>query len=139
VGNNNAVPTVLLNRLQRTGHWTRLMLLGRESNRDAIGARVRLTVQAGGKAKTMTRQVEAGSGYASQSDASLHFGLGAATAVEAVEVWWPSGRTQQFTEAELAGLVDGTVYLEEGGKFQKPRPVSATVARGRSRMGEVRP
>jgi hypothetical protein len=122
IANNNAPPTVLLNRLRRTGNWTRLTLAGAPSNRDAIGARVRLTVQVDGRAKTMTRQVEAGSGYASQSDTAVHFGLGAARVVDALEVTWPGGRTQRWTGPRLRGLLNRCVFLREGGDFQ---PVKA--------------
>jgi hypothetical protein len=117
MSNNNAPPTIYLNRLRRTGNWTRLTLAGGASNRDAVGARVRLTVRADGKGKTMTRQVEAGSGYASQSEATVHFGLGPATRVEAIDVSWPSGREQHFAGADLDGLLNRPVYLREGGGF----------------------
>ncbi len=65
MSNNNAPPTLYRNDLRRTGYWARVTLRGSASNRDAIGARVRLTVETGGKRKTLTRLVEAGSGYAS--------------------------------------------------------------------------
>jgi enediyne biosynthesis protein E4 len=118
MSNNNAPPTVYANRLRCAGHWTRMTLTGRSGNRDAIGAVVRLTVKRpDGTAKTMTRQVEAGSGYASQSDFAVHFGLGPATAVEAVEVLWPGGDRQVFRGAELDGLVDRAVRLVEGEGF----------------------
>jgi hypothetical protein len=122
ISNNAAPPTIYRNNLRRTGNWTRLTLVGRASNRDAIGARVRLTVVADGKDKTMLRQVEAGSSYASQSESALHFGLGKATRVEAVEVVWPSGRQQRFAGAAVGGLVNRAVYLEEGGTFTTSRP-----------------
>jgi hypothetical protein len=118
VSNNNAPPTVYLNALGRVGHWTRLTLAARGGNRDAVGARVRLTVRVGGKSKTMTRQVEAGSGYASQSDMAVHFGLGPATEIDEVEVIWRQGQAQRFTGAELKGLLDRAVRLEEGGRFR---------------------
>jgi enediyne biosynthesis protein E4 len=121
MSNNNAPPTIYLNRLRRTGNWTRLTLAGGASNRDAVGARVRLTVRAGGQEKTLTRQVEAGSGYASQSEATVHFGLGPATCVEAIDVSWPSGREQHFAGADLDGLVNRAVYLREGGNFKRTR------------------
>ena len=121
MSNNNAPPTIYLNRLRRTGNWTRLTLVGAASNRDAIGARVRLTVSTDGMSKTMTRYVEAGSGYASQSDAAVHFGLGQATGIDAVEVQWPSGREQRFAGAELERLVNRAVYLKEGDAFKKTR------------------
>jgi hypothetical protein len=119
VANNNAPPTVYLNRLRHTGNWLEVALAGRPSNRDAVGAWLRLTVTAGGATKTMTRQAEAGSGYASQSDGVIHFGLGAAGQAEALEVTWPSGRTQHFRASELAGKVNRRLWLEEGGALRE--------------------
>jgi hypothetical protein len=65
-------------------------LIGTISNRDAIGARVRLT--AGGR--TQTRLRVSSSGYLSQSDPRLHFGLGAAARIDRIEIRWPSGKLQ---------------------------------------------
>ncbi len=112
VNNNNETPTLYLNDLKRSGHAVVLKLVGTRSTRDAIGARVSLT--AGGK--TMMRQVEAGGGYASQSMRPLHFGLGAAEHVEAVEIIWPSGRVQRVEGERLrrAVGVKGLVTIEEG-------------------------
>lgn len=109
INNNNATPTVYLNNVQNSGNSVVLKLVGTRSNRDAIGAQVRLT--AGGK--TMMRQVEAGSGYASEVMFPVHFGLGSATRIEAVEIVWPSGARQKFRAAETAGWVNKSVRLEE--------------------------
>jgi hypothetical protein len=121
MSNNNSRPTIYMNNLCKTGNWTRMTLLGKPSNRDAIGARVRLTVHLDGRSKTMTGQVEAGSSYASQSDMAVHFGLGTATQIEAVEIFWPSGQRQRFAGSQLNGLLNRAVYLEEGDGFKKSR------------------
>ena len=105
INNNNETPTLYLNDLKRSGNAVELRLVGAvaegsgraRSTRDALGACVRLT--AGGK--TMTRHVEAGGGYASESMRPLHFGLGAADHVDAVEIIWPSGRVQRIGGEEL--------------------------------------
>ena len=101
INNNAAAPTILLNRAPREvgeAHWLSLLLTGGPgSNRDAIGARVRLT--AGGRGQT--RIVEAGSGYASQSSHELHFGLASAERIERLEITWPSGRVQTVDAAQL--------------------------------------
>jgi hypothetical protein len=73
-----------------TGHWVVIKLKGTKSNRDGIGARVE--VFAGGKRHTAERL--AGSGYLSQDDDRLHFGLGTATIVDKLIIHWPSGREQ---------------------------------------------
>jgi len=72
------------------GHWLRLDLRGTVSNRDAIGAVVRVTVNG----VTQTRMVKTGSGYLSQSELPLTFGLGKADGADRVEIRWPSGRVQ---------------------------------------------
>ncbi len=61
--------------------------------------------------RTLTRWVEAGSGFAAQSAFPLHFGLGAAESVEAVEITWPSGRVARI-EGEALGI-NRTVRVEE--------------------------
>ncbi len=110
INNNAAAPTILLNRVPDAGRSVALDLVGSRSNRDAVGARVRLT--AGGR--TMTRLVEAGSGYASQSSHTLHFGLGEATRVEAVEVEWPSGHRQALDREQLERLsAEGRARISE--------------------------
>ena len=101
ISNNNAPPTILLNRLSAAGRWVELDLVGSRSNRDAVGAEVRLT--AGGQ--TMIRVVQAGSGYATQSSHVLHFGLADASEVEALRVRWPSGVEQQLAGPALLEAV----------------------------------
>jgi hypothetical protein len=68
----------------------------RGSNRDALGARVR--VRAGGR--TMTRTVKSGSSYLSASDRRLTFGLGRDTRVDRIEIQWPSGAVQSLGPVE---------------------------------------
>jgi len=82
--------TLLHNVSTNTGHWIAIKLKGAKSNRDGIGAKVE--VFSAGKRQTAERV--AGSGYLSQNEERLHFGLGAATTVDKLIVHWPSGRTQ---------------------------------------------
>ena len=88
-----------------TGHWLAIKLKGTKSNRDGIGAKVE--VFAGDKHWTAERV--AGSGYLSQDDDRLHFGLGTAAIVDKVVIHWPSGREQ--TVEKLA--TDRVVTVEE--------------------------
>jgi enediyne biosynthesis protein E4 len=84
-------PPLLLRNDQELGHnWLRVRLTGREANRDALGAVVRLT--AGGF--TQTRKVTPTRGYLSQSELPLTFGLGTCDRVDSLEVIWPGGGTQ---------------------------------------------
>jgi len=83
----------LLHNVSTTGnHWITIALTGTKSNRDGIGAVVE--VVAGGRQQTAQRV--AGSGYLSQDDGRLHFGLGTAAKVEKLTIRWPSGRGQVF-------------------------------------------
>ncbi len=107
INNNNSIPTIYSNRLA-SRNWLRLQLVGTESNRDAVGTRVALTLAGG---RTLTRWVEAGSGYASQSAFPVHFGLGDSGAVEAVEITWPSGRVARIDGDRLG--INRTVRVEE--------------------------
>jgi len=102
-----------------TGHWVAIKLVGAmrqgdrnaapgaaaKSNRDGIGARVE--VDAGGKRWTAERV--AGSGYLSQDDARVHFGLGTATTIDKLIVRWPSGREQSLEKL----AVDRVITVEE--------------------------
>jgi len=78
------------NDLQTPASWVGFRLRGTASNRDGIGARIRLT--AGGK--TQTSMVKSSTGYLSQSQLPVVFGLGKSSAIDKVEVLWPSGTTQ---------------------------------------------
>ncbi len=71
-------------------NWLKIHTIGTVSNRDAIGARIRLTV--GGI--TQIRDITSSSGYLSQSDYRAHFGLGQNTNVEKLEIRWPNGTVQ---------------------------------------------
>jgi len=92
-------------------------LVGRESNRDGIGASVRALI--GGRAQV--RQVKGGSSYLGQGDLRAHFGIGAAARVDRLEVRWPSGRTdavdavagrQIVTVTEGLGITNRTPYAD---------------------------
>ena len=87
VTNNGDTPDLLRNDGGNAGHWLEVRLVGTRSNRDGIGARLRVTV---GR-RTLVREVKAGSSYLSQNDMRVHVGLGAAAAADRVEVHWPSG------------------------------------------------
>lgn len=109
--NLSARGTLLHNVSTNTGHWIAIKLEGAmrpgdqhyapgpkaKSNRDGIGARVE--VFAAGKRQTAERV--AGSGYLSQDDGRLHFGLGAATTVDKLIVHWPSGIEQTLEKLSV--------------------------------------
>jgi hypothetical protein len=82
-------------------HWIEFQLQGTKSNRDAIGARIKMV--AGGKAQY--NHVAFASGYASSSAGPAHFGLGAAKSADAVEIRWPSGIVQSLKNVTADRIV----------------------------------
>jgi hypothetical protein len=83
----DGAPQVLRNELSRVGNWLRVKLAGRPGNTNAIGALITARI---GDA-TQRRLVQSGTSYISQDDMRQHFGLGAATAIDSIEVRWPGG------------------------------------------------
>jgi hypothetical protein len=102
------------------GHTLTILLEGTASNRDAVGARVSVT--AGGSRQTAWRF--GGGSYQSASDPRLHFGLGAGTRIDALEVRWPSGRVDRFRDL----AADAGYLLREGA--DEPRSLPGWRARG---------
>ena len=90
---------------QNAGHWVAILLKGTKSNRDGIGAKVEIF--AGAKHELQERV--AGSGYLSQNEARLHFGLGKAKTIDKIVVHWPSGAEQTLTQQP----VDRVLTVEE--------------------------
>ena len=90
VAHTNEPVALLSNESDTPGDWMKLKLVGRTANRDAIGTHV--VVRVGGR--SLSRQVKGGTSYLSTNDTALHFGLGARSRVDAVEINWPGG-TQQ--------------------------------------------
>src|SRR5215510_12508121 len=93
INNIDSAPTILRNVTRPSGHWIELRLIGdpaKKSPRDAIGATAYVTA---GKVRQRADVVSGGS-YASQNDLRLHFGLGAATRIDKIEVKWPDGSVE---------------------------------------------
>ena len=90
VSTNNGPPVLYRNDGGNRNHWLCLRLAGTKSNRDGIGAVVRVTSPSG----KQWNMVRSGSSYCSQSDLALTFGLGKDTSAS-VEIDWPSGTKQQ--------------------------------------------
>lgn len=121
VANNDDPPGIFLNRLGSTGNWLRLGLTGPAGkNRDALGARVRVAIDDAGRQRKLTRWVEIGSGYASQSDMRLHFGLGKADHIQSLEVVWPDGTSEEFKGEKIDGICNCDIWIEQGtGEIQR--------------------
>jgi len=86
----NGQPEILTNRTNNGNHWILLNLVGVQSNRDGLGTKVKLTTAFGSQYNMATTAV----GYNSSSDKRVHFGLGAATMIDSIELAWPSGIRQ---------------------------------------------
>jgi hypothetical protein len=105
-----AAPQVLISDLaqRREIRFLEVELVGGESNRDGLGARVEVTVGD----RSLVKRHDGKSGYLSQSSLPLYFGLGSGTASR-VEVTWPSGKVQAITEGIPTN--DRMVIREEAG------------------------
>lgn len=103
---NFQMPATVLRNSGDAAHWVRFDLVGTKSNRDAVGARLRLRVGD----RWQTRIVNAGSGYISSNSKRQHFGLGPNSRIDEVEIEWPSGE-----RTHLRDLVGDRAYqITEG-------------------------
>jgi hypothetical protein len=90
LGNDGSWNKIFRNENGGANHWLAIDLRGVQSNSFGVGARIR--VVAGGR--TQVREVGRGTGYLSQNQITVHFGLGAAATVDSLTVYWPSGIVQ---------------------------------------------
>ena len=106
VNNNGERPQLLRNDGGNANHWLEILLIGTRSNRDGVGARVK--VSAGDL--VLCQQRKGGMSYQSAQDPRLHFGLGKYSFVDAVEILWPSGAVTKLAKIQA----DRIVAVEEG-------------------------
>ena len=109
VANNGDSPLLLHNSGGNGNHFLNLKLSGKKSNRDAMGARIRVV----SGTMSQIREIAGGGSYLSQSDLRANFGLGKEKRAETVEIMWPSGQRQTFRDVEADKF-----YLIEEGKDQ---------------------
>jgi hypothetical protein len=116
--NLNEPPSLLRNDVRGDNHWLKVKLIGTQSNRSAIGARV--VAHYGGKKQA--QQVLSQSSFYSASDPRLHFGLGTAKFVD-LEVYWPNGLVEKFPNVspdqlvvakEASGLIPSPGWMKAG-------------------------
>jgi len=105
----NEPPRILINSADNGNHWLVLELRGRHSNRDAIGAKIKLTTAAG---RMLYNHVSVSVGFMSSSDKRVHFGLGAEKQVQSIEIRWPRGAVQRLRDVAADRFV----------KIEEPRP-----------------
>jgi hypothetical protein len=107
INNIDSTPSLLRNVVNNSNHWLTLKLVGGpKSPRDAVGAKVFLTASG----VRQRADVCSGGSYSSSSDQRVHFGLGPASRVDKIEIYWPSGLKQQIA----IPAVDQIVTVEEG-------------------------
>ena len=106
ITNNGGSPQLLRNDGGNANHWLEILLIGTRSNRDGVGAHVRLT--AGDL--TLYEQRKGGMSYQSAQDPRLHFGLGAKTRIDLLEIRWPSGELTRLKDL----AADRIIAVEEG-------------------------
>ena len=113
VNNLDGNPWLLRNDGGSRQGWLSLRLEGARSNRSAVGARVTALTETG----VQIREVRGGSSYQSTHDLRVHFGLGKARKVKALEVRWPDGSAQKFTD--VSG--NRRYRLKEGGRLERDK------------------
>jgi enediyne biosynthesis protein E4 len=96
VTENNGPAHIVMNETKTANHWIGFKLVGHTSNRDGIGAVIRITTSHGSQWTTVTTA----SSYLSSSDVRAHFGLGNDTRAASVEIRWPSGIVQHLADVE---------------------------------------
>jgi len=115
ISNCGQVPQLLRNDGGNSSHWLQIFLLGTRSNRDGVGARVK--VSAGNLVQYDQRK--GGMSYQSAQDPRLHFGLGRHDKVDAIEIVWPSGAVTKLTNIKS----DQTISVREGtGQIERQFP-----------------
>jgi hypothetical protein len=114
ITNNGAAPNLLLNESGSRNNALVVRTIGRQGNRDGIGAQLRLTVGS----RTFTREVRTGSSYLTQNDLRVHFGLERATKADRLEIRWPGGRTDVFPNLPA----NHVITVREGGGVESQVP-----------------
>ena len=113
VNNMDGNPWLLRNDGGSRRRWLSLRLEGARSNHSAVGARVTALTETG----VQIREVRGGSSYQSTHDLRVHFGLGKARKVKVLEVRWPDGSAQKFTDVSS----NRRYRLKEGGRLEREK------------------
>ncbi len=122
VNNMDGAPEILRNHGIPGNHWISFELAGTQSNRMAIGARLKII--AGGI--TQTDEIHSGGSYLSQNDTRVHFGLGGAGKIDSLEIHWPSGKVETIKNLEadkFYSVLEGQGIVPS----EKLRPPKASV------------
>jgi hypothetical protein len=98
-------PPAVLYNVSEAGHWIALKLNGTASNREGLGARLKVT---GASGRVQHNHATTSVGYNSSSDRRVHFGLGVDTTVREIEIRWPSGTTQILRDVAADQVLEVT-------------------------------
>lgn len=98
----NERPRILANSADNGNHWLMIQLTGTTSNRDAIGATIKLTTASG---RTLYNHVTTSVGFMSSSDRRVHFGLGSEREIASIDIGWPSGKRQRLADIQADQLL----------------------------------
>jgi len=112
ITNNNGPARLLLNQVGSRNHWLGLRLIGKDAQRDMLGAQVGIVIS---KNRTLWRRVRTDGSYLSANDPRVVAGLGNAVQVEAVRVRWPDGAVDELKDPR----VDQYITLKEGASPHK--------------------
>jgi hypothetical protein len=104
IGNVGQTADLLRNDGGNNNNSLSIRTVGSKSNRDGIGARLKLTIAG----KVLLQEVRAGSSYLSQSDLRVHFGMGKAPRAERLEIRWPSGAVEMLKDVEANQILTVT-------------------------------
>jgi enediyne biosynthesis protein E4 len=99
-------PELLRNDAPNPNHWLEILLIGTKSNRDGIGASLKLTSES----VVQVDQAKGGTSYMSASDPRIHFGLGKRSKIESLVITWPSGQVDKLTNVPA----DSIIAVKEG-------------------------
>jgi hypothetical protein len=97
VTNQHALPEVWMNRTVNSNHWLLVKLVGTRSNRDGLGARLKVTLADN---SALYNHATTSTGYGASSDPRVHFGLRGFDHANKLEIWWPSGVHQTLTNVK---------------------------------------
>ena len=134
----NSEPMVLVSNLssQKPLNYLKIKLIGTESNRDGLGAKVTVTTDS----QTLTQYYDGKSGYLAQSQYPLYFGLGDTTNVKQIEVQWPSGKTQGHSgPSQGQSAIDdrrGVIALRYSASEIRQRSFAASVVSHKNSLAE---
>ena len=124
VANQKGPLLIYRNTVTPGNEWVTFALEGGQSSRDAIGAQVRLTWKdTTGTERTQVQEVTGGSGFCSQNDRRLHFGLGKNARIQKAVIQWPSGLTQEIAvprTREFVTLKEPTPTAERTASRNEP-------------------